>query len=317
MTDGAQTGIAVPRGVYLVDASIYIFQAHFSSYVECLSEDDQELGALYGFAQFLLQFLWRVKPGHLAVAQDDSLFRGFRHQLCPRYKSNRELPDENLAMQLAGCREICALLGISSYSSRVFEADDIIGCLAKRIRAESARRTAICILSRDKDFAQLLEGEEDLLWDYTANRKRGREQVIEEFGVSPEQFPDYLGLVGDTSDCISGVPGVGPVKAKVLLREFNNLENVYRNLDSVRQLALRGAGSLADNLARHRDSAMLSKKLATIVSDAGDTRESFASAGISAVQVGAPDRSGLESFLRNYRFRAGDRERILRLAGQD
>ena len=315
MADGGEAVAAWPREVFLVDASIYIFQAHFSPYIQCRGEDGQELGALFGFAQFLLQFLRRVNPSHLAVAQDDSLFQGFRHQLCPKYKSNRELPDENLAMQLSACKKICALLGIPSYFSQVFEADDIIGCLAQRVRVESGRRTAICILSRDKDFVQLLQGEEDVLWDYAANRRRRREHVSEEFGISPEQFPDYLGLVGDTSDCISGVPGVGPVKARALLREFQSLEGIYRNLDSVKRLALRGAGPLADNLSRHRERAMLSRKLATIVIDAGDIGESFAAAGIDAIRVGAADRTALEEFLHNYRFRAGDRDRILRLAG--
>ena len=92
---------------YLVDGSIYIFQSHFSPYVECFDTQGNDLSAVYGFTQFLLQFLRRVKPTLIAVALDESLFTGFRHKLCPIYKSNRELPDENLAMQLKACREIC------------------------------------------------------------------------------------------------------------------------------------------------------------------------------------------------------------------
>src|SRR6056300_2098180 len=91
---------------YLVDGSIYIFQSHFSPYVECFDVEGNDLSAVYGFTQFLLQFMRRVKPELIAVALDESLFSGFRHDLCPNYKSNRELPDENLAMQLTACREI-------------------------------------------------------------------------------------------------------------------------------------------------------------------------------------------------------------------
>ena len=85
--------------VYLVDASIYIFQAHFSPYVDCKNEDGEDLSGLYGFIQFLIQLIRRVKPRFIAIAHDESLFSGFRHQLSADYKSNRELPDENLGMQ--------------------------------------------------------------------------------------------------------------------------------------------------------------------------------------------------------------------------
>ncbi|MEQ9021512.1 MAG: hypothetical protein RLN82_01995, partial [Pseudomonadales bacterium] len=125
--------VQYPESVYLIDASIYIFQSHFSPYVECYDEDGNELSALYGFTQFLLQFLNRVKPSHVAVAQDQSLFCGFRHELCPNYKSNRELPDANLEMQLNACTEICQHLSLACFGSRVYEADDIIGTLAARV----------------------------------------------------------------------------------------------------------------------------------------------------------------------------------------
>ena len=126
-----------PEIVYLLDASIYIFQSHFSPHVECRSTEGTELSALYGFTLFLLQFLRRVKPTHLAVAHDASLFCGFRHELSSDYKSNRELPDENLAMQLQACAEICGILGLISFASKVYEADDIIGTLASSVRQEA------------------------------------------------------------------------------------------------------------------------------------------------------------------------------------
>jgi len=304
-----------PDIVYLVDASIYIFQSHFSLYVECQSTECTELSALYGFTQFLLQFLRRVNPTHLAVAHDESLFCGFRHELSSDYKSNRELPDENLAMQLQACTEFCGLLGLLSFSSRVYEADDIIGTMAQTVRQEN-EGCAVHILSRDKDLAQLLVSEGDCLWDYSGNRKRFSGDIFDEYGVRPGQFTDYLGLVGDAVDCISGVPGVGPVKARALLSEFDSIEGIYSNLDAVGKLSLRGAARLPELLLEHRETAELSKLLATIVCDVTDKDEKFSNLGLQSLARGQPDLQALEIFLAQYNFPARDSERILSLAHQ-
>lgn len=305
-----------PDTVYLIDASIYIFQAHFSPHVECNSEKGEELSAVYGFIQFLLQFLRRVRPSHIAVAMDGSLFTGFRHQLCSKYKSNRELPDENLALQLKACAEVTSILGLPNFSSFNYEADDIIGTLSKMVRDKSAGVSALHILSRDKDLAQLLLGERDCLWDYSSNRKRRRGDIKKDFGVSPTQFPDYLGLIGDSVDCISGVPGVGPVKAIALLERFDTLEGVYENLDKVSSLSVRGAVKLALVLERHRRLAALSKQLATIVCEVDSNDEAFGMADIAMLKNSPPVIESLEIFLRNYRFKPSDRSKILSAGAQ-
>lgn len=299
---------------YLVDGSIYIFQSHFSPHVECVDADGNELSAVYGFTQFLLQFLRRVKPDRIAVALDESLFSGFRHDLCSNYKSNRELPDENLAMQLKGCREICSILGIASYASKKYEADDIIGTLSVRMSELLPGDPALCIVTRDKDLSQLLRTDKDYMWDYSGNRRRYRADIQEEFGVSPEQFADYLGLVGDAVDCITGVPGVGPVKAKELLRNFASMDGIYENLDAVAGLSLRGAAGLALKLEAHQAEARLSRELATIICDANDQHEGFAHAVPSSLEVAAIDISSFEKFLSNYKFTKNDSAHLLSVA---
>ena len=299
---------------YLVDGSIYIFQSHFSPNVECFDIDGNDLSAVYGFTQFLLQFLRRVKPDRIAVALDESLFSGFRHDLCPNYKSNRELPDENLAMQLRGCREICSILGMASYASKKYEADDIIGTLSVRMSELLPGDPAMCIVTRDKDLSQLLKTDKDYMWDYSGNRRRYRADIQEEFGVSPEQFADYLGLVGDAVDCITGVPGVGPVKAKELLRNFASMDGIYENLDAVAGLSLRGAVGLALKLEAHQAEARLSRKLATIICDANDQHEGFAHAVPSSLEVAAIDISSFEKFLSNYKFTKNDSAHLLSVA---
>ena len=301
---------------YLIDGSIYIFQSHFSPHVECFDVDGSDLSAVYGFMQFLLQFLRRVKPNRIAVALDESLFSGFRHGLCPNYKSNRELPDENLAMQLKGCREICSILGMASYASKKYEADDIIGTLSVRMSDLLPGDPALCIVTRDKDLSQLLKTDKDYMWDYSGNRRRYRADIKEEFGVSPEQFADYLGLVGDAVDCITGVPGVGPVKAKELLQNFVSMDGIYENLDAVADLSLRGAASLALKLEAHQAEARLSRELATIICNASDLHEGFAHAVPSSLEVADIDFSSFDEFLSKYKFTKNNSAYLLSVAEQ-
>lgn len=298
---------------YLIDASIYIFQAHFSPYVECLDEDGGELSALYGYAQFLLQFLRRQKPEVIAVAMDESLFRGFRHQLCPRYKSNRELPDENLAHQLNACTRLSRILGLPTFGSRVYEADDIIGTLARRLR-NGGTDDGIVIVSRDKDLSQVLRAPGELVWDYQGNRKRDAAQIYAELGVHPGQIPDYLGLVGDAVDVIGGVPGVGPVKARELLKQFGDMDGIYANLDRVASLSLRGASRLAGLLECAREQAYLARRLATIVDDVNDLQEPFSSDPLESLRRKPVDSQALAEIMAELRMPLEVRNRLFALA---
>lgn len=259
-----ESGNTSGRVVYLLDASIYIFQSHFSPWTQVLDRDGEDQSAFAGFARFLLRFLHGSQPRHLAVAFDESLFCGFRHALYPEYKSNRVLPDENLLRQLEACSALCHVLGVPGWGSRYYEADDIIGMLASRARQQDPE-ACICILSRDKDLAQLLRGPADNLWDLQRNRRRDRDAIEREFGIRPEQLPCYLGLTGDSVDCIPGVPGVGPRAAAALLQHFDSMENLYEGLDAVPGLGFRGAARCRERLAEHRQQAELSRELATIV----------------------------------------------------
>ena len=298
--------------VHLVDASIYIFQAHFSPYVDCKNEDGEDLSGLYGFTQFLIQLIRRVKPRFIAIAHDESLFSGFRHQLSADYKSNRELPDENLGMQLTGCFEVCSPLGFSAFKSRMYEADDIIGTLASTVRSENSN-VAVHILSKDKDLAQLLKNKTDCLWDYSANKRRYLDDITTEYGVSPEQFADYLGLVGDPVDCISGVPGVGPVKARLLLKEFGSLDGVYKNLDRIPKLSMRGSSTLTNTLVKNRESAFLSRTLATIQCAVDDNEETFSTVSLNMLNLKEIDRSAFALFLDDYRFCNSEKHKLIEM----
>ena len=200
---------------------------------------------------------------------------------------------------------------MASYASKKYEADDIIGTLSVRMSELLPGDPAMCIVTRDKDLSQLLKTDKDYMWDYSGNRRRYRADIKEEFGVSPEQFADYLGLVGDAVDCITGVPGVGPVKAKELLRNFTSMDGIYENLDAVAGLSLRGAAGLASKLEAHQSEARLSRELATIICNASDVHEGFAHAVPSSLEVADIDVSSFETFLSKYKFTRNDSAHLL------
>lgn len=307
------------KPLYLVDASIYIFQAYFSPHLEVWGEDGRDLSAFLGYAQFLQRFLRQTRPEHIAVAFDQSLFCGFRHTLYPDYKSNRVLPDPDLERQLIACAELTAAMGVRGFASKVYEADDIIGTLAARYRAEHAQQAQmgepVCIVSRDKDLAQLLRNDGDHVWDFSGRQRRFHDDIVRQYGIRPSQFPDYLGLVGDAVDCIPGVPGIGPVAACALLQHFQTLPQLYDNLEEVASLSYRGAKKGAQLLQRHQQIAMLSRQLATIVEDVDHAQEAFS--GVACAQLGwsEPEPALVEKILQGLQLDSITSERYLALLG--
>lgn len=153
------------KPVYLLDASIYIFRAWFGLPDNIRDARGRPVNAVLGYWRLLVQQLAQLQPDFCAAAFDESLFSGFRHQLYPAYKSNRALPDEDLAYQLDLCRLLTAHLGISCHSSTVYEADDVLATLAGIVRSEGLAKSearaeseglAVAVISRDKDLAQIV-----------------------------------------------------------------------------------------------------------------------------------------------------------------
>jgi 5'-3' exonuclease len=249
--------------LHLIDASVYVFRAYYAMPPDMADGDGNPVHAVYGFARFLCDLIERAKPEYLAVAFDASLTSSFRNQIYPAYKANREPAPPDLLLQFARCRSFCEHLGLAWYDSNEFEADDIIGTLAMRMRGEGLRAT---IVSRDKDLAQLI-GPGDVYWDYSGNERFHHDQIAERFGVVPDRYADYLALTGDAVDNITGVPGVGPKTAAALMQHYDSLEDLYARLDTVRDLPLRGASKLPDRLAMHREAAFLARQLTRIRCD--------------------------------------------------
>lgn len=256
--------------LYLVDASIYIFRAYYSLPERWHSPEGYSQHAIYGYTSFLLDLLKALgeQDSHaLAVTFDESLGSCYRNQLYPAYKSSRELPDEGLEYQLKACREVTELLGIACFSGSKFEADDYIASLAAQGRTQGH---SVTVVSRDKDLGQVLIEESDQLWDFAGGSKMNRHGFVEKFGVWPEQFADYLGLVGDSIDDIPGVPAVGAKTGVKLIQQFGNLETLASRTDQLDGLGIRGAARISKNLQENWQLALVSRQLARLESGIDD-----------------------------------------------
>lgn len=263
MQNQAHAG-AAPRRLHLVDASPYIFRAFFSLPSSLTDPDGRPINAVRGFVDMLARFIREERPEFLLVAFDGSLTTSFRNDVYPDYKANRDLPDEDLVAQLDRCQEVAAAMGAFCCIDDRYEADDLVATAKARF-APAVNETVV--VTADKDLAQLVD-ERTWFLDFARGTRLGRADVVERFGVRPEQIRDLLGLAGDSVDNIPGVRGVGPKTAVALLQAFEDLEELYGDLDRVAELTIRGARTLGKKLAEHREAAFLSRDLATCATDA-------------------------------------------------
>lgn len=251
-------------GAWLIDASVYIFRAWHSLPDDFSDADGHPVNAVHGFARFLLELLERQRPSHIAVAFDVALDSSFRNDLYPAYKANRDPAPAALKRQFGQCMALTRALGLVTLADPRYEADDLIGTSVHRLRAHGLRSI---IISADKDLSQLL-GTHDEQWDYARNQRWGHADVKERYGVHAHQMADFLGLAGDATDNIPGVPGIGSKTAAALLAHFDTLDALLQRVEEVPFLRLRGASQMAQRLREHGAQALLSRRLATIACDA-------------------------------------------------
>lgn len=253
----------VQQPVYLIDASVFVFRAWHTVPLEVVDPDGNAVNALHGFSRFLGDLIEQVRPQHMAVAFDASMGTSYRKRLYPKYKANREPAPEELKRQFLQCQRVCAGLGIASYVSGEYEADDVIGTLATRARADGHK---VVIVTRDKDLSQLVRPGDEY-WDYISDKRFGYDRIADRFGVQPERMACFLALMGDAVDNIPGVPGVGRKTASTLFYHFESLTHLYDDLDRVLKIKLRNAGFVCGQLRDHRESAFLARKLTEIACD--------------------------------------------------
>lgn len=245
--------------VLLVDASPYIFRAHFALPSSMVDRQGSPANAVYGFGSFLLKLLAEERPSHVGVAFDKSLTTSFRNELYPDYKGQRELPPADLEAQLDDCRLLTRALGAATFVDSRYEADDLLATLSERIAPALAT-----VVTSDKDLAQLVDDRVDWL-DYARGERYGAAEVEARLGIEPSRIPDLLALAGDAVDNIPGVRGIGPKTALTLLRHFPSVEALCDGADEIEALPVRGAARLAALVRDHAELAILSKELATVV----------------------------------------------------
>ncbi|HEY4367894.1 MAG TPA: 5'-3' exonuclease H3TH domain-containing protein [Steroidobacteraceae bacterium] len=271
--------------LYLIDASIFIFRAWHSVPNTLTDYDGNAVNALHGFARFLGDLIEKVRPVHMAVAFDESLAVTYRNVLYPAYKANREPAPEELKRQFALCRRLCDAIGVAQFGSGEYEADDIIGTLATKMRPG---KNAV-LVTRDKDLSQLVRPGDEY-WDYIDDKRYRYGDIAERFGVAPERMACFLAVMGDAVDNIPGVPGVGRKTASLLFRHFESLAHLYDDLDAVLKLKLRNAGFVVGQLRDYRESAFLARKLTGIACDMP------LDVTLDALERRPPDLAALDTF---------------------
>jgi DNA polymerase I len=284
-------GIAVARGdhVYLIDGSGYIFRAYHALPPLTRPSDGLPVGAIHGFCAMLWKLLRETgelaPPTHFAVVFDYSA-KTFRSDLFDGYKANRPEPPEDLIPQFPLVRDAVRAFNVACIEQEGYEADDIIATYALQALDAGADVT---IVSSDKDLMQLVRPG-IIMYDTMKNKAIGEAEVIERFGVPPSKVVEVQALIGDSSDNVPGVPGIGVKTAALLINEFGDLETLLARASEVKQEKRR------ENLITFADQARLSKTLVIL-----DTHVPL-DVELAEIVVHPPQAEALVGFLRKLEF---------------
>jgi len=249
------------KKLFLLDAMALIYRAHFAfSKIPRINSKGMNTGAALGFTNTLLEIIQKEKPSYIGVAFDMS-GPTFRHETFEAYKAQRQEQPEDITIAIPICKQILAGFGIPVLQLQGFEADDIVGTLAKQA---SLAGFQVFMMTSDKDYCQLVN--ENVFVYRPAFMGNGPEvydipKVLAKFGIERvEQVIDFLGLMGDSVDNIPGIPGIGEKTAQKLLAEYGSVENLIANSDKL-------SGKMKENVVNFAEQGLLSKRLATIFTD--------------------------------------------------
>lgn len=238
--------------LYLIDGTAYVYRAYHA--IRNLSNSKGlPTNAVFGFARMLIKLIKERSPAYVAMFFD-AKGPTFRHELYMDYKANRPPMPEDMAVQIPYIKCITEGFNIPIFEQEGYEADDLIGSFAKTAKAEGYQ---VVMVTGDKDFMQLID-DAVTIWDPMKDREFNPDSVKAAYGVTPSQLIDIMGLWGDTSDNVPGVPGIGKKTATELIMKFGSMEKLYQNLDQITKKKQK------ENLEKYRDQAFLSKKLVTI-----------------------------------------------------
>ena len=291
-----------PRELLLIDGNSLVYRAFFALPESISTSKGQPTNAIFGFASMLVKMIsdYGVRP---TLVVWDAGMSG-REEIYEEYKGHREERPDLLSEQWPHMHPLVDAFGYENVKVPGYEADDVIATLAAQAREQGIEVT---VLTGDRDLFQLIEPGVKVMATgrgVTDTKVYDREAVIDRYGIPPELVPDFVGLKGDTSDNIPGVPGIGEKTASQLLQEWGDLEGVLSNIDSI------SGAKRKQNLTEHAEDARISKRLATAVRDV-DVEVDFA--GVIARE---PDRSRLRETFREFELRA-PLERLEEALGED
>lgn len=270
--------------LYIIDGNSYVYRAYYA--IKSLTNSKgTPTNAIFGFTNMLMKLIRDKKPEGLVVAFDSPEVTG-RHMLFEQYKANRKETPADLVQQLPHIRKVITTLNIRVLEMPGYEADDIIGTIAKKAASEGAN---VYIVTADKDMLQLVD-DRIKVYDPMKERMLDRAYVIEKFGVGPERVTEYMALTGDAADNIPGVKGIGEKTAKELLATCTSIEELLEHPERIPREKLRGM------IAGGRDMVFMSQKLATIDTD---VPIDFDIAEFGLVE---PDWLALLSFFKEFEF---------------
>jgi DNA polymerase-1 len=275
----------------LVDGSSYLYRA-YHAFPPLTNSAGDPTGAMYGVLNMLRSLLLQYKPSHVAVVFD-AKGKTFRDELFEHYKSHRPPMPDDLRAQIEPLHNMVRAMGLPLLAVSGVEADDVIGTLA----LEAGKKgIPVLISTGDKDMAQLVTPNITLI-NTMNNAILGPDEVVEKYGIPPSLIIDFLALMGDASDNIPGVPGVGEKTAQALLQGLGGIKDIYENLDKVADLSFRGAKTMAAKLEQNKEVALLSYQLATIKTDVP------LDAGCEELIVSEPAVEELLTLFRRYEFK--------------
>ncbi len=251
--------------IYLVDGTYELFRNHFGAPPR-KAPNGQEVGATLGLLRSLLMLLTSPEVTHVACAFDH-VIESFRNDLYPGYKTGAGV-DSNLLAQFPLAEKAVSALGVVVWPMVKFEADDALASAVARFE-NNKTVGQIIVCSPDKDLAQLVSGRRIVCWDRRRDLVIDEAGVIGKFGVHPQSIPDWLALVGDSADGFPGVPGWGAKSSAAVLSRFEHLESIPNDPAKWKLSAISAgrSASLAENLVRHHNEALLFRKLAALRKD--------------------------------------------------
>lgn len=247
------------KRLIIIDGNHLVHRAFYAVQARLVTRSGEPTNALFGFASMLLNIIEREKPDFLVVAFDEKA-PTFRHEAHAGYKATRAKAPDELYVQIPRVREMLLKARIPMFSREGLEADDFMGALA--VRASRQGMESI-VVTGDMDALQLVDAAVQVVFPHKGYRDPivyDRQAVFEKYGVYPDQIVDYKALMGDHSDNIKGVDGIGPKGAVSLLQKYGTLDGIYDHLPEVR-------GTLRDKLEKGRKDAYFAQKLARIVTD--------------------------------------------------